>query len=103
MKGNALDFMRTKAVVDASSEKPLEAIAKRFGVPIVGRHTALGDAAVTAAVFLRMVPMLEAQAPIHMRRKSRYWNALKVLLTLVSITAVANRFPSLRYSIRMDE
>src|SRR3974390_3321391 len=49
------------------------------------------------------VPMLEVQAPIHMRRKARYWNALKVLLTLVSITAVATQFPSSRYSIRMDE
>ena len=47
--------------------------------------------------------MLEVQAPIHIRRKSRYWNALKVLLTLVSITAVANQLPSFRYSIRMDE
>src|ERR1700722_3978452 len=24
------------------------------------------------------VPMLEVQAPIHIRRKSRYWNALKI-------------------------
>jgi DNA polymerase-3 subunit epsilon len=36
----------------------LEAIAARFGVDVVGRHTALGDALVTGEIFLRMLPML---------------------------------------------
>jgi DNA polymerase-3 subunit epsilon len=36
----------------------LESIARRLGVEVLGRHTALGDAAVTAAVFARLVPML---------------------------------------------
>ncbi len=39
----------------------LEAIAERFGVDVGARHTALGDSLVTAAVFLRMIEVLEAR------------------------------------------
>lgn len=37
----------------------LEALAERLGVSVLGRHTALGDAILTAEVFLRMIPILE--------------------------------------------
>ncbi|GAB5602030.1 3'-5' exonuclease [Thermus sp. FJN-A] len=37
----------------------LETLAARFGVPVLGRHTALGDALMTAEVFARMVPLLK--------------------------------------------
>ena len=39
----------------------LEAIAERLGVAVTGRHTALGDATVTAEVFLRQVALLQAK------------------------------------------
>lgn len=37
----------------------LEELAARLGVPVEGRHTALGDALVTAEVFVRLLPRLE--------------------------------------------
>lgn len=45
----------------AQPEEPshaLEAIAERLGVPVVARHSAAGDAMTTAAVFLKLVPLL---------------------------------------------
>ncbi|WP_117238428.1 3'-5' exonuclease [Thermus sediminis] len=39
----------------------LERLAERFGVPVLGRHTALGDALMTAEVFARMIPLLKGR------------------------------------------
>jgi DNA polymerase-3 subunit epsilon len=45
-------------------DNSLEAIAARFGITVTGRHTALGDALTTAAVFLAMIPLL-AERGVH--------------------------------------
>ncbi len=60
-----LDTLLLSAVVHPNQESHrLEAIAERFGITVIGRHTALGDAMVTAEVFLRLIPLL-AQMGIH--------------------------------------
>ncbi|MCX7946208.1 MAG: exonuclease domain-containing protein [Hydrogenophilus sp.] len=45
----------------------LEALADRFGIAMVGRHTALGDALVTAEAFVRMLPLLAERGVVTLR------------------------------------
>ncbi len=57
-----LDTLLLSAIAHPNQESHrLEAIAARFNVPVVGRHTALGDALVTAEVLLRLIPLLQSQ------------------------------------------
>jgi DNA polymerase III subunit epsilon len=49
------------ALHDHLPEHSLDAIAARFGIALVDRHNALGDAMGTAQLFLRMLDLLEAQ------------------------------------------
>ncbi len=54
-----LDSLLLSAVAHRElDDHRIEAIAERLGIPVVGRHTALGDALVTAEIFLRLVPLL---------------------------------------------
>ena len=55
-----LDTMLLSAVLDPDPEARhgLDAVCARFGVQVVGRHTALGDALATAEVLVKMLPLL---------------------------------------------
>ncbi|MGE5338194.1 MAG: exonuclease domain-containing protein [Gemmatimonadota bacterium] len=66
-----LDTLLLSALVQPSQEShALEAIAERFRITVIGRHTALGDAIVTAEVFLKLVPLL-ADRGIHTLGEAR--------------------------------
>jgi DNA polymerase-3 subunit epsilon len=54
-----LDTLLLSAAVHPAQEShTLEAISKRVGVNIIGRHTALGDAIATGEIFLKLIPLL---------------------------------------------
>jgi DNA polymerase-3 subunit epsilon len=54
-----LDTLLLSAAVHPTLEDHrLESIAERLGVRVIGRHTAVGDAMVTAEVFLRLLRLL---------------------------------------------
>ena len=55
-----LDTLLLSALVHPNQESHrLEAIAERFDVPVIGRHTAMGDALVAAQIFLKLIPLLQ--------------------------------------------
>lgn len=54
-----LDTLLLSALVHPNQDSHrLEAIAERFNVHIIGRHTAMGDAMVTAEIFIKLLPLL---------------------------------------------
>lgn len=54
-----LDTLLLSAVVHPSQDDHgLQTIAKRLGVPVIGRHTAIGDAITTANLFLKLLSLL---------------------------------------------
>jgi DNA polymerase-3 subunit epsilon len=66
-----LDTLLLSAVLQPNQDSHnLEALAERFNITTLGRHTALGDAMLTAEVMLRMIPLLNEQG-IHTLREAR--------------------------------
>jgi DNA polymerase-3 subunit epsilon len=54
-----LDTMLLSAVVQPTHhDHGLNAIAQRMGITIVGRHTAIGDAAATGEIFIKLISLL---------------------------------------------
>jgi len=74
-----LDTLLLSALLHPVHEQhDMESIARRLGVDILGRHSALGDAIATAKIFLKLVPILNANGILTLKdaiaasRKSYY-------------------------------
>jgi DNA polymerase III subunit epsilon len=56
-----LDTLLLSAVLHPIHEQhDMENIARRLGINIIGRHTALGDAISTAQIFVKLIPLLNS-------------------------------------------
>lgn len=64
-----LDTLLLSAVVHPNQPShSLDAIAARLNIAVYGRHTAIGDAVVTAEVWLRLIPLLKKMGVCTLRQ-----------------------------------
>ncbi len=54
----------------------LENLSSRFGYSLTGRHSAIGDARITATLFLKLLPELKARGITHLPHLSRFLSGL---------------------------
>ena len=79
----ALDTLLLSAVLHPVHEQhDIENIARRLGVNILGRHTALGDAITTAEIYLKLLPILNSNGILTLKdavraSKKTYYARLK--------------------------
>ncbi len=60
-----LDTLLLAEVVQPGREgHNIESLTRRLGIELVGRHTALGDALMTAEILLRLIPLLEERGVV---------------------------------------
>lgn len=63
--GPVLDTLLLSAYLhDHTNRHTLDAMAARFGVPVQGRHTAIGDSLVVAGVLIKMINLLAARGVV---------------------------------------
>ena len=78
-----IDTLLLSAILHPVHEQhDMENIAKRIGVNIIGRHTALGDAITTAEIFLKLIPILNSNGILTLKdaikaSKKTYYARLK--------------------------
>jgi DNA polymerase-3 subunit epsilon len=78
-----LDTLLLSAVLHPVHKRhDIENIAKRLGVNIIGRHTALGDAITTAEIFKKLIPILNSNGILTLKdalnaSKKTYYARLK--------------------------
>ena len=78
-----LDTLLMSAVLHPIHEQhDMESIARRLGVNIIGRHTALGDTIATGEIFLKLLPILKSNGILTLKdaiaaSKRTYYARLK--------------------------
>jgi DNA polymerase III epsilon subunit family exonuclease len=79
LRNTALCTMRLAAALHPGwTDVTLESLAARFGVPVVGRHTARGDALIAGALMLGLLPELVRRG--HRTAADALWLQRSVLL-----------------------